>query len=143
MILWLHIGAAGAWLGANATQFLARQTMRKAGPESEAAWWRTTVVMARYLYTPAAIIALLTGVELVRRGPWSYGDAFVSVGFVMVAISAVLGIRIFGPQGELAASQLTAGQDAGATRSKLAAFGALDTALLLFTIYAMVSKLGA
>lgn len=143
IILWVHIGAAGIWLGANFTQAIAAPVMRAKGATAEAAWWLTTVAMGRRLYTPAAIVALLTGVELVRSGAFGYGDAFVLIGIAMVVVSALLGVLVFARQGRHVAAGLEAGDDVQPLRARLVAFGRLDTALILFTMYAMVAKLGA
>jgi hypothetical protein len=51
---------------------------------------------------------------------------------------------VFGPKSVVAAEAIDAGDLtlANKTRGVLGRFGALDTLILLFTIFAMVSKLG-
>jgi hypothetical protein len=76
---------------------------------------------------------------------YGFGTLFVTIGFGMIVIGALLGIFVFDRGSERAASAIDAG-DQVASRSaigRLAAFGVLDTVLLLFTITAMVLRLGA
>lgn len=146
-LLYLHILAAGIWLGANMTQALMAPRMGRAGGNAAADYYRATVAMGTRLYMPAAIVSLLTGIGLllVENSPYSFGSAFVSVGFAMVLIGAVLGVKVFGPQGEKAA-QLSAAGDASAlapVAARLRSVGMIDSVLLLLTIAAMVWKLGA
>lgn len=143
VILWLHIAAAGTWLGANMVQLVADPIMRKTGSAVEAAWLKSTVAIGNRLYPPAAVIALITGVELVRRGGWSYGDTFVLIGLGMIAFGVVSGIGIIGPASKHLIAAVEADNDAPSARRRITLSGGVDTALVLFTMYAMVAKLGA
>jgi hypothetical protein len=69
----------------------------------------------------------------------------VTIGFGTILVGALLGILVFDRGSERAATAIESG-DVSATRSatgRLAAFGILDTVLILFTITAMVLRLGA
>ncbi len=145
-LLVVHILAAGAWIGANVTQVVVTPRVSKMGGAAAATWMRSTVTMGRVLYTPAAILSLITGVALVIRSnsPYEFEQAFVVIGFVMVVVGAFLGMRIFGPQGEAAADAFEAGDPdrARAIVSRVLGFGYLDSVLLLVTVTAMVAKWG-
>lgn len=143
IILWLHIGAAGTWLGANMFQLVGSPIMRRAGVAAESAWLHTVVQMGKRLYPPAAILALITGIELVRQGAWSYGDTFVLIGIAMVVFGAVAGTALIGPWSERLMGALETNGDTTSLRTRIGGIGLLDTALVLFTIYAMVAKLGS
>ena len=94
---------------------------------------------------PAAILILFTGIFLVLQSNslYSFGSLFVSIGFVTIVIGALLGIFIFGPVSTRAADAIDAGDEAStkAATSRLAAFGVIDTLLVLTTITVMVLKL--
>jgi hypothetical protein len=98
------------------------------------------------LYMPAAILILATGIWMVLlEDAYGFGTLFVTIGFVMIVIGALLGIFVFDRGSQQAASAIEAG-DQSAVKSatgRIAAFGVLDTVLLLFTITAMVLRLGA
>jgi uncharacterized membrane protein len=145
VLLFIHILAAATWLGANATQIVVNPIMQKTGGAPAAAWMRQTVRMGVVLYTPAAVVALITGFWMVFREPqYQFEQFFVALGIITVIVGGVLGARIFGPLGRKAADLHESGdeQGAAAVQSRLAMWGYLDTALVALTIYAMVSKLG-
>jgi hypothetical protein len=95
---------------------------------------------------PAAILILATGIWMVLLvDAYGFGTLFVTIGFGMILVGALLGIFVFDPASERAADAIESG-DQEAARSatgRVAAFGVLDTVLLLFTITAMVLRLGA
>ena len=145
-LLVVHILAAGTWFGASMVQFSINPKIRTY-PTDVAVWWmRHVVSLGTRLYTPAAIVLLLTGVFLVTdSGVFEFSDAFVSIGFVMVIVGAAFGILIFGPRGRQAAAALESGDEEEVKRltGSLAVFGVLDTVLLVVAVVAMVAKWGA
>jgi hypothetical protein len=144
ILLVFHIAGAGTWLGANIVQAIVPPAAARAGTVTLAGWYRITSVLARRLYMPAALLILLTGVLLVLQSDaYGFGDLFVTIGFAMIVVGAILGIVIFGPGGEAAAAAVET-EDVSRIRSavaKLSAWGVVDTLLLLFTIAAMVLRL--
>lgn len=145
ILLVLHIAAVGTWLGANIIQALVPGLL---GPTSPAAanWFRATEKLSGRLYIPAGVTVLVTGILLVLDSDlYGFSSVFVSIGFAAVIIGAVLGSTVFGPKALAIANALDSGDTALAesTRARTGQFGILDTLVLLFTIYAMVSKLGA
>lgn len=145
VVLWLHIVAASAWLGANVVQAVVPPLLADGGPLVKATWARTVVGLGRRIYNPAFVVLLITGIELVRSLNYSYGDLFVLVGIGVVIVGGALGGMVFAPSGRSLADAIEAGDDGAAQRlaSKIRTFGILDTVLVLFTIYAMVASLGS
>lgn len=145
-LLILHVIGAGTWLGANLTQAVAMPGFVRKGGEAAVQWWRTTAKMGKVLYPPAGVVILVTGVLLVTssNGGYTFADPFVSVGFAAVIIGAVLGITYFGPRGERAAARRAEGDEAGAEpiEGGIARMGAVDTAVVVVAIVAMVSRWG-
>jgi hypothetical protein len=94
---------------------------------------------------PVGIVVLITGVGMVLIGDdFSFADAFVGIGFTMVVVGALLGKFVFEPGSKRAAEAVELG-DQGAIKAaagRLAAFGTVDTLLLLITMTAMVLRLG-
>lgn len=144
ILLVLHIAGAGTWLGANVVQAMIPPAAARSGAAVLAGWYRLTSVMARRLYIPAALLILVTGVLLVLDDDaYGFGSVFVTVGFGMIIVGAVLGSVIFGPGGEAAAAAVESG-DPSTIRSAVARvtrWGMVDTLLLLFTITVMVLRL--
>ena len=94
---------------------------------------------------PAGILLGVSGVGLVLQGAYDFEDPFVGIGIMVVIIGAVLGPAVLTPSGFKAADAVESGDREGIRRStgRLARFGALDTLLVLFAMFAMVVKLGA
>lgn len=144
-LLVIHILAAGAWFGTNMVQIAVNPKVRSLAPDIGSWWLRRTVAFGTRIYTPAAVVLLVTGVLMViDSAVYEFSTTFVTIGFTMVAIGAALGILVFGPRGEAAAAAIESGDGAEAKRltGTLAGFGALDTVLLVVTIVAMTSKWG-
>jgi uncharacterized membrane protein len=145
-LLIVHILGVATWFGANMVQMFVTPRMSRAGNAVAADWQRTVVAMGKVLYPVAAVAVLLTGFGLLgtSNNVFSLSDTFVIVGIVMVVVGAVLGMAFFGPQGEKAAAAYTVGDNDGGTAivRKVAGVGALDTALLVVTIAAMVTMWG-
>ncbi len=146
-LLTIHILAAGAWIGANVVQFMVNPRISAQSSAIAAHWHRTVVGFMRYLYMPASLIVLITGLLLVTAvddSPYEMSDAFVSIGFLAVIIGAGLGMGFFAPQGRKAAAAYD-GEDkraAGAIEQKIAIAGLVDMAVIVVTVVAMVSKWG-
>lgn len=145
ILLVLHIAAAGAWLGANVMQAIVPGIL---GPVSPAAssWFRATEKLSGRFYIPVGVTVLVTGILMVLNSEaYGFGDVFVNIGFAAVVVGAVLGSTVFGPKALAIADAIDEGQGdrANEIRATVGRFGLLDTLILLFTIYAMVSKLGS
>lgn len=143
-LLIFHIAGAGTWLGANVVQAVVPTAAARVGVEALAGWYRVTSVLAKRLYMPAATIILVTGVLLVLDSPvYGFASTFVTIGFGMILVSALLGVFVFAPGGESAAEAVESG-DPGRIRSAVASlgrWGMIDTLLLLLTITVMVLRL--
>jgi len=145
VLLILHIAGAGTWLGANVVQAMVPPMAARKSAEVLAGWYRITSGMASRLYVPAAILILITGVLMVLDNEaYGFGSVFVTIGFGMILVGALLGRFVFGPGGDAAAVAVESGDGAAieAAVGRLTRFGLIDTLLLLFTITAMVLRLG-
>lgn len=144
VLLTIHILGAGTWLGANVVQAVVPPIAARAGQPVLAGWYRITTAMSTRLYIPAALTILLTGVLMVLDSEaYGFGTLFVTIGFGMIIVGALLGQFVFGPGGESAAAAVESG-DGGRVRAavgRLTRYGLIDTLLLVFTIVAMVLRL--
>lgn len=144
ILLVLHIAGAGTWFGANIVQAVVPSMAMKQAGAAASGWYRIAGRLSTVLYMPAAIVILVTGIFLVLQSDvYGFGSLFVSIGFVTIVIGALLGIFVFGPVSTRAADAIDAGDTAGAKAAtgRLAAFGVIDTLLVLTTITVMVLRL--
>ena len=145
VLLVLHIAGAGTWLGTNVVQAVAPGLTARQSAEAAAAWYRVSGKFNR-IYNPAAILILVTGILLViQNDAYTFGSLFVTIGFGMVVLGALFGIFVFTPGGEQTAQAIESGDPSQIKKAvaRLTRFGTVDTLLLLFTITAMVLRLGA
>ncbi|MDJ0952154.1 MAG: DUF2269 family protein [Acidimicrobiia bacterium] len=145
ILLFVHIAAVATWVGAGVTQLVVNPAMHRAGGATAATWMRQTVRLGRVLFSPAAVIVLITGVWMViRESIYDFEQAFVVIGVIAVVLGAFLGIRVYGPGGTEVAELHEAGDaaQAGQKLSRLLTIGAAEMGFLLFTIWAMVDRLG-
>lgn len=143
IMLVLHIGAAGIWLGANVLQAIVPGLAARQGTEAVAGWYRVAGSFTRRLYVPVAIVILTTGVVMVLLDDsYSFGSLFVTVGLGMVVVGALLGMFVFEPGSEAAATAVESGDQSRikAASARITTFGTIDTLLLLFTMTAMVLR---
>lgn len=145
ILLVFHILGAGTWLGANMVQAVVPPIAARQGEAVLAGWYRTAAALSTRLYIPAALLILLTGSLMVLESEtYSFGSLFVTIGFAMVIVGALLGRYVFGPGGEAVAEAVESGEGARIRSSvaRMTRYGMIDTLLLLFTITAMVLRLG-
>ncbi|MDJ0497106.1 MAG: hypothetical protein QNJ89_04700 [Acidimicrobiia bacterium] len=145
LLLFIHVTAVAVWIGAGVTQLIVSPAMGRIGGASAAAWMRQTVRLGRVLFSPAAVLVLISGVWMVaRERVYEYEQAFVVIGFVAVALGAFLGIRVYGPGGEEVAGLHESGEAdrAAEKQQRLLTIGAAEIAFLLFTVWAMINRIG-
>ena len=147
-LLTIHILSAGVWMGTNVVGFMVNpQINPKASAIASDHWHRTVVGFKNYLYIPAYVIVLITGVLLVigvDNSPYKMSDTFVLIGFLAVLVGAVLGMIYFPRQGRKAGTAYDDGDMAAATsiERKIALFSVVDMVVIVVAVVAMVGTWG-
>lgn len=143
IMLVLHIAAAGVWLGANVMQAVVPGWLARQSTEAVVGWYRVAGGLSKKFYAPVAILILITGVVMVLLDDsYSFGSLFVTIGFGMIVVGALVGMFVFDPGSEAAAAAVESGDEERikAASARIATFGTIDTLLLLFTMTAMVLR---
>lgn len=145
VLLYIHILAAGAWIGTSVVQAVTNDRMSKESDEVAVGWLNAVVRWGTVIYAPAAVLVLVTGIWMVAisNEVYRFESLFVVIGFGMVVIGVYFGNRIFGPLSLKAAGLRAKGEDAGPVYGRLRTFGLIDMILLLITFAAMVGRWGA
>ena len=145
-LLFIHIAAVAIWVGAGVTQLVVSPAMHRAGGPAAAEWMRQVVRLGRVLFSPAAVIVLVTGILMVLDSVlYEFEQAFIVIGFIAVVIGGVLGTRVYGPGGTEIAELHDSGETEEATEklTRILSIATAEVGFLLFTIWAMVNRLGA
>ena len=146
LLLWLHILAAAAWFGTGVASSIGDRMISSETAEARAAWYRVILRFGQLVYTPAAVLVLITGVLLVVDIPaYGFGSTFVSIGFFAVIVGAGLGMAVYGPKSREAAAALDNGDTTGAATAiaRIRQASLVDLLVLTVTIAAMVWNWGA
>ncbi|MBT8246713.1 MAG: DUF2269 domain-containing protein [Acidimicrobiia bacterium] len=145
VLLYIHILAAGAWIGTSVVQAVTNDRMSRESDEVAVGWLKAVVRWGTVIYAPAAVLVLVTGIWMVAisNEVYRFESLFVVIGFGMVVIGVYFGNRIFGPLSLKAAGLRAKGEDAGPVYGRLRTFGLIDMILLLITFAAMVGRWGA
>jgi uncharacterized membrane protein len=141
-LLVLHILSAAAWIGGGLYSWYAFTHLVRAGSEVGDSVPMLARTADRY-FGPAAGLTLLTGIVLVLTvDPWGWTDTFVLVGLGVFLFSAIWQPLV---SNKVQARLLASVAGDGATDQALKGFhrsSAVDLAILVFAVWAMVTKLG-
>jgi uncharacterized membrane protein len=139
----IHLLAVTLWVGGAMLVNYYGMAMRRADAPRRLHYAEQNDRSGR-LFSAAAIVALITGVWIVLRVEGiEFSQAWISIGFLGIAIGAVLGMGFFGPQGRALIAELKEGSPAAADRAKrISLFAQIDLLVLLIVVWAMVFKPG-
>ncbi len=103
--------------------------------------------IGKAVFTPAGIITLAAGIWLGIEGDYDFGEAWISMGFVGIAVGAILGMAFYPRVFKRGLAGIEAGGiDDSETRASLKSFRLVSTIellVLLVVVWAMVFKPGA
>jgi uncharacterized membrane protein len=144
-LLFLHILCSIVWVGGAAiTQVYAllalrtRDATRIAGFAKDVEWIGTRVFM------PSSILLLLFGIGMVEKVHWSWGDAWIVFGLVVLAASAITGMAFLGPEAGRIDRAVAAG-GAGSPEAqrrirRIFVISRIELLLLVLAVFVMVFK---
>ena len=103
--------------------------------------------LGRALYNPAGIITLAAGIWLVIEADFDFSEAWISLGFLGVAVGAILGMAFYPKSFRRVQEGIEAdgllGNDTLAALRTLRLVSTLEWLFLIVVVWAMVFKPGA
>ena len=103
--------------------------------------------IGKAVFNPAGIITLAAGIWLGIEGDYDFGEAWISMGFVGIAVGAILGMAFYPRVFKRGLAGIEAGGiDDSETRASLKSLRLVSTIellVLLVVVWAMVFKPGA
>lgn len=140
----VHILAAMVWVGGSIIFLILGARMAGAARDRLIAFNETMEFVGARIFGPAAMLTLAAGVWLVIDHPaYEFSQTWIVIALGGVAMSIVIGIGFFGPQGKALAAELEANEPAAATRARrIGRVSMFDTVILLVIVWAMVFKPG-
>ncbi len=139
----IHVLFAILWVGGGLLVGILGMRMQKANPERVIHFTEHTQVGGRVFSISGAVI-LIAGVWLVARVDfWEFSQAWISIGFLGVAVGFVLGIAFYAPQARLLITAIKENDPAaGAIAKRIGMVSTLELVLLVVVVWAMVFKPG-
>ena len=95
--LFLHATAAIVWVGgAAAIQVFGILTKKAADPAKTAFFAGNVSVTVLWVFLPAALLVIASGVGLTETGNWDWGEPFIVFGLVLSALVSLLAFGYLG-----------------------------------------------
>jgi uncharacterized membrane protein len=140
----IHVLAAILWVGGAMLVNIYGARFGMSDNREERLTFAKQGQMAGLIFSICGVIVLLFGIWMVADVPaWEFSHAWVSIGFLGVAVGAVLGMAFYGPQARKLIAALESGDNAAdAIGRRIAMVATAETVLLIVVIWAMVAKPG-
>jgi uncharacterized membrane protein len=144
--LFLHILGAITWIGgAGAIQVFGILTKRAADPAKTSFFAANVSFAVLYVFLPAALLVIVSGIGLTDTGNWDWGEPFIVTGLVLWAIVALVAFGFLGRAIGAAGARLAAEGPSPALGLRLRNLVWLSRALLailVVIVFVMVVKPG-
>jgi len=142
-LLFFHIVGAAGWIGGGLHGWFSYTQLARNSSTSGKALLTLAGAADRY-FGPVAGLTLLTGIALVwTQDPWRWNDTFVLIGIGVFVFSAIFQPLVGSKAEKTLLDAVDSGADIGpAMRTSHRVF-AIDLAVVLVALWAMVVKLGA
>jgi uncharacterized membrane protein len=142
-LIFFHILGAAGWIGGGLHGWFSYTQIAKSSSTSGKALATLTGAADRY-FGPVAVLTLLTGIGLVwTQDPWRWNDTFVLIGIGVFVFSAVYQPLVASKTEKRLLDAVDAGDDIGLALNASHRVFAVDMAVVLVALWAMVVKLGA
>jgi uncharacterized membrane protein len=147
LYLAVHILCAVLWVGGGVSvHILGRWVAREGDPERMVAFNRDAVKLATVFYAPLALVLIVAGVLLVEEVGYSYGDLWITLGFVGWIFSLALGLGFYPQQSRKIDAAVAAGgptsADAQAGIRRVLLFNSIEITVLVLVVIDMAIKPG-
>jgi uncharacterized membrane protein len=145
-LLTVHVLCAVIWVGGGVMMHIFGRLATKEGPERQLAFTQQSIRLGNMVFAPLSVVLLIAGVLLVEEVGYSYGDLWVTIGFLGFLTSFVLGVGYYPRAGrryaEVAAGEGPGSPPAEAIYSRTATVNLVELTILLAVIIAMTTKPG-
>lgn len=147
-LLFIHITAVVIWVGGAFTlQFFSLRLRRSDDPGRKVALIEDANFLGTFVFNAAGIITAAAGIWLVIDSPaYGFGEDWVVLGIIAVAVSATLGMAFFAPQAgkvlKLAAEKGPGDPAVTSGIDRILLISRLELVLLVVVVYMMVFKPG-
>lgn len=147
-LLWLHVTFSSLWVGGAVLLTVlstVAQRSNDAGRVTSAV--ATAEAFGGRYFGPIGMLVVLLGVCLVIEGPWSFGDAWISVSLGLVVVSILIGAVFLSRETVRATTALAGAREAmnpeaRAAVNRIVVVSWVDAAILFAVVFLMTTKPG-
>jgi uncharacterized membrane protein len=143
VLLFIHVAMAVAWVGGALTLLvLAHHYSQSEDRSRMASFGHDIEWVAQRVFTPASLIAFVTGVWLVVDSDfYGFGDDWIVLGLLLYATTFLAGLLFLGPESKRIGVLAEQGSPEAPPRIlRLVFLARLDVVLLFLIIYVMTTK---
>jgi uncharacterized membrane protein len=145
ILKFLHVLSAAIWVGGGFMLQVLLSRAKAAGPDTVASF-NELAEWTHRLFMAASFLTLLFGIGTVASGGYDWGAPWIGIGFAGFLASGLLGMAVLGPTatkmkaliGERGPNDPVVAH----LGRRLDMVGRLDLVILIFVVFAMVTKLG-
>ena len=139
----VHILAAIVWVGGSLLATVYALRARKGDQGHRIGLARDLHFLGNKVFAPASGVALIFGIWMVIERPtFAFGDTWIIIGLIGLAISGTIGGAFFGPKTKALVARLEGGDAADSLMATITRVALFDDLLLLIVVWAMVVKPG-
>ena len=140
----VHVFSAIIWMGGSIIGIVIMLRVRKADPAHRLGFYRDMAFIGERVVGPASLLVLIFGLWMVFERPaFAFGDTWVLIGLIGIAISGAVGGAYLGPKVKTIAEKLEKGENADSLIATITRVVLIDLVLLLVVVWAMIAKPGA
>ncbi len=147
LYLAVHIVCAVLWVGGGVSvHILGRWVAKSDDAERLVAFNRDAVKLSNVFYAPLALVLIVAGVLLVEEVGYSYGDLWITLGFVGWLFSLALGLAFYPQQSRKIDAAVAAegplSQTAQAGINRILLVNSIEITVLVLVVIDMAVKPG-
>lgn len=144
----VHVVAVIVWVGGSfMLGFIFERAQRSSDEATVLGITKMAEFIGKAVFNPAGIITLLAGIWLVIEADYEFSEAWISIGFLGVALGAILGMTFYPKAFKAVEDGIEAdgllGNETLAALRKVRMVSTIEFLLLIVVVWAMVFKPGA
>lgn len=143
--LFIHILFGAIWIGGGVVSMFLLTTVKNLSPDRSEPIIDTLLKLGKFVFAPASLLVLLSGLALIVRGIWEFSDLWISLAFTGFIASTIIG-AVFHPRAgksAYAAAQKNDGLALTRAISQWLVIAALDFFIIASILAMMIFKPGA
>ncbi len=145
VLLYIHILCAAVWLGGAAIGVTFLLSTKSLSPTQALPILRNLANLGKFVFGPTSVLVFISGIGLISVAGWSFSDTWISLAFMGIIASIIIGAVFHARAGRKALSAAES-DDAPATIAAVQSWlvvAYVDLAIIAAVLALMVFKPGA